>query len=44
MGYDMAILQASDLGYRVYRRLGFQDYGKLSVYLWENDRQVSQGL
>jgi len=38
MGYRVGILQASRLGYNVYRRLGFQDFGKLSVYLWENDR------
>lgn len=37
-GYRFGILQASKDGYNVYRRLGFQDYGKLSVYLWENDR------
>jgi len=37
MDYRMGILQASELGYRVYRRLGFQDYGQLGVYLWEND-------
>jgi GNAT superfamily N-acetyltransferase len=36
-GYRVGILQASELGYPVYRRLGFQDYGKLSVYLWKND-------
>ena len=40
MGYRIGILQASQLGYKVYRRLGFQDYGKLSVYLWENDRDL----
>jgi GNAT superfamily N-acetyltransferase len=38
MGYRIGILQASEDGYNVYRRLGFQDYGKLSVYLWKNDR------
>src|SRR5688572_10326782 len=37
MGYQVAILQASRLGYNIYRRLGFQDFGKLSVYLWENE-------
>jgi GNAT superfamily N-acetyltransferase len=35
MGYHVGILQASSMGYNVYRRLGFQDFGKLSVYLWE---------
>ena len=35
LGYQVGILQASSMGYNVYRRLGFQDFGKLSVYLWE---------
>jgi GNAT superfamily N-acetyltransferase len=35
MGYRVGILQASNLGRRVYQRLGFEDFGKLSVYLWE---------
>ena len=35
MGYRVGILQASSLGYNVYRRIGFQDFGKLSLYLWE---------
>jgi hypothetical protein len=37
MGYRIGILQASSMGYKVYQRLGFQDFGKLSVYLWEQD-------
>jgi GNAT superfamily N-acetyltransferase len=37
MDYRIGILQASERGYGVYRRLGFQDFGKLSVYLWENN-------
>ena len=37
IGYRVGILQASKLGYPVYRRLGFQDFGKMSVYLWENN-------
>ena len=38
MGYRVGILQASDLGFKVYRQLGFQDFGKLSVYLWEQKK------
>jgi len=40
MGYRIGVLQASQTGYNVYRRLGFQDFGKLSVHLWENDRGI----
>ncbi|HAV76293.1 MAG TPA: hypothetical protein DCX53_02965 [Anaerolineae bacterium] len=39
LGYQVGVLQASQMGHRVYQRLGFQDFGKLSVYLWENDLQ-----
>ena len=41
MGFRIGVLQASQKGHNVYSRLGFQDYGKLSVYLWENDRSVA---
>jgi GNAT superfamily N-acetyltransferase len=37
MGYQIGILQASSMGYKVYQRLGFHDFGKLSVYLWEQE-------
>ncbi|HJR79524.1 MAG TPA: GNAT family N-acetyltransferase, partial [Anaerolineales bacterium] len=37
MDYRIGILQASERGYGVYRRLRFQDFGKLSVFLWENE-------
>jgi GNAT superfamily N-acetyltransferase len=37
LGYRIGILQASKRGYGVYRRLGFQDLGKLSLYLWDRD-------
>lgn len=37
LGNKIAVLQASKQGYSVYRRLGFQDMGKLSVYLWNRD-------
>jgi hypothetical protein len=39
LGFHISILQASHLGYNVYRRLGFQDLGKLSHYRWENETQ-----
>jgi ribosomal protein S18 acetylase RimI-like enzyme len=38
-GYRISILQASDQGYGVYRRLGFHAYGKLNIYLWENEAE-----
>ena len=37
LGYQIGVLQASSKGYNVYRRLGFQDFGKLSLYLWEHE-------
>ena len=37
MGYQVGVLQASQSGYKVYRRLGFQDFGKLSVFVWEQE-------
>jgi hypothetical protein len=41
MGYRVGILQASSMGYKVYQRLGYQDFGKLSVYLWKQDGKES---
>lgn len=37
LGYRVGILQASQRGYSMYRRLGFQDFGNLSLYLWEDE-------
>ena len=39
-GYHIGVLQASSMGYNVYRKLGFDDFGKLSVFLWENKIKV----
>jgi GNAT superfamily N-acetyltransferase len=41
MGFRIGVLQASQKGHNVYSRLGFQDFGHLSLYLWENDRSVA---
>jgi GNAT superfamily N-acetyltransferase len=45
-GYKIAILHASELGYSVYRRLGFQDYCQMNIFAWMGgppDDQVAQG-
>lgn len=42
MGYRVGILQASKQGYNIYRRLGFQDFGKLSLYLWKSDSGMNE--
>jgi GNAT superfamily N-acetyltransferase len=38
-GYRVSILQASRLGYPVYRHLGFQDFGKLNNFEWDNETE-----
>jgi ribosomal protein S18 acetylase RimI-like enzyme len=35
MGYKAGVLQSSELGYGVYRRLGFQELCKLDHYHWQ---------
>ena len=33
-GYRLGILQSSQQGHALYRRLGFQDYCQIAIYLW----------
>ncbi len=39
-GYRIAILQASERGYGVYRRLGLQAYGRLPRYMWASENHT----
>ena len=42
-GYTIAILQASELGYPVYQRLGFRDYGRLNEYRYRGEPHQDVG-
>ena len=42
MGYRIGILHPSEMGLRVYRRLGFEEYGKLRNGTWMGERANSQ--
>jgi GNAT superfamily N-acetyltransferase len=35
-GYRIAVLESSAMGYNVYRRMGFTEYGKIGHYAWSD--------
>ena len=37
LGYRVAILQSSQMGMGVYRRLGFKEYCKIGMYMWTGE-------
>jgi GNAT superfamily N-acetyltransferase len=37
LGYRVATLQSSEMGYRVYERLGFREVCKMEHFYWSND-------
>jgi GNAT superfamily N-acetyltransferase len=36
-GHRIAVLESSTMGYNVYRRLGFEEYGKIGHYAWSGE-------
>ena len=36
-GYRMVVLQASPMGYPLYCRIGFKEFGKMSIYMRQSD-------
>ena len=40
-GYRLGILQSSKMGYPLYRRLGFEDYCRIGIYLWPGQAESS---
>jgi GNAT superfamily N-acetyltransferase len=36
-GYRIVILESSSMGYNVYRRMGFEEYGKIGHYAWSGE-------
>jgi ribosomal protein S18 acetylase RimI-like enzyme len=38
-GYHLGVLQSSQMGYRLYRRLGFEDYCRIGIYLWRGEAE-----
>src|SRR5262249_2356819 len=43
LGYRVGILHSSQMGFNVYRRLGFQEYCKVSQYVWPGDTERGEG-
>lgn len=43
MGYHAAVLQSSDMGYRVYQRLGFRKLCVMDHFFWKSDLEGAIG-
>jgi ribosomal protein S18 acetylase RimI-like enzyme len=38
-GYHLGVLQSSQMGYSLYRRLGFEEYCRIGIYLWPGEAE-----
>lgn len=40
-GYRVGVLHSSEMGYKVYHKLGFREYCRISDYVWSPEHQAS---
>jgi ribosomal protein S18 acetylase RimI-like enzyme len=43
LGYRIGVLQSSEMGLTVYKRMGFKEYGRLSGYRWIYEQNKGDG-
>ncbi|HEU5101092.1 MAG TPA: GNAT family N-acetyltransferase, partial [Roseiflexaceae bacterium] len=41
-GYQLGVLQSSQMGYPLYRRVGFEDYCRIAIYLWPGKAESAE--
>ncbi len=41
LGYETGILQSSEMGYNIYKRLGFEEAFKNDVYIWQPPEELT---
>jgi len=34
LGYEIAILHSSEMGFNVYKKMGFKEYCTIEMYIW----------
>jgi GNAT superfamily N-acetyltransferase len=41
LGYRVGVLQSSEMAFSVYRKVGFREYCKISLYVWVSETEQS---